>query len=216
MIDAGGVALAQSICFGSTANGRLEGGVRLPGEGKNYLSYGSLPELLGRTYVHSTVRDVVVAAYALLESDQPGKVYKYAETGFADGGPFRPHKTHQNGLSADFIVPVIDAQGRSVPLPTNPLNKWGYDVEFDSEGRFERYRIDFEALGAHLVALHEAAKQHGIEIWRVIFAPDLQPSLYETRYGAYLKAHILIPSKRSWVRHDDHYHVDFKVPCRPM
>lgn len=96
-----GVHAAESICFGTTGNGRLENGVKLPSEGKNFESYGSIPELVGRTYVHSKVRDTVMDAYASLEKDLPEKVFKYAETGFEDGGKFKPHKTHQSGLSGD-------------------------------------------------------------------------------------------------------------------
>ena len=206
----------DSTCYGTTSNGRLEKGVKLPGSGPNYVSYGNLPELVGRTYVHSKVRDVIVDAYRMLETQQPGKVFKYAETGFKEGGQFKPHKTHRNGLSVDFMVPVMDKAGRSVHLPTNALNKYGYNINFDSVGRYDEYHIDYEALGAHIVSLHRAAQNHGIGIWRVLFDPQLQPMLYETSFGDYIKRNVKIPTKRSWVRHDEHYHVDFIVECRPM
>ena len=206
----------QSVCYGTTSNGRLKDGVQLPTHGANFASYGMLPELAGRTYVHSAVRDVIIAAYETLESEQPGKVFKFAETGFKEGGLFKPHKTHRNGLSVDFIVPVTDSTGKSVYLSTHPFNKYGYGIEFDDKDRFEEYTIDYEALAAHIVALHKAALQKSIGIWRVIFDPKLSPNLYTTKYGAYLKQYIPIPTKPSWVRHDDHYHVDFKVACEPM
>ncbi len=205
---------AGSVCYGTTRNGRLEGGVRLPTEGPNFVSYGMLPEQAGRTYVHSEVRDVIVDAYRMLERDQPGKVFKYAETGFREGGPFKPHKTHRNGLSVDFMAPVTDRAGKSAQLPTNPFNRYGYDIEFDATGRYGDYVIDYEALAAHIVALHKAAKRHGIGIWRVIFDPALAPRLYATKYGPYIRKNIEIPRRKSWVRHDEHYHVDFDVKCR--
>ena len=167
----------ESVCYGSTATGRLEGGVRLPGSGPNFVSYGMIPELTGRTYVHSKVRDVILTAYEILATEQSGKVFKYAETGAESGGAFPPHKTHQNGLSVDFMVPVLDASGRSVHLPTHALNRYGYDIEFDAQGRYGEYRIDFDALGAHMVALHRSAEYHGIGIWRMLFDPKLQPYL---------------------------------------
>jgi|SRR3989338_476218 len=209
-------SVADSVCYGTTSSGRLEKGVQLPAKGVNFISYGTAPEVAGRTYVHSKVREVVVAAYRMLERDQPGKVYKYAETGFKEGGQFRPHKTHRNGLSVDFIVPVIDSAGKSVYLPTHPFNKYGYGIEFDDKGRFKDYAIDYEALSAHIVALHKAATQQGVGIWRVIFDPKLSPNLYKTKYGGYIKQHIEIPTKPSWVRHDEHYHVDFRVECKPL
>lgn len=206
----------ESTCYGSTKNGRLENGVKLPSNGKNFISYGMIPVQAGRTYVHSQVKKVVVDAYNSLLKEQPGKIYKYAETGFKKGGQFRPHKTHRNGLSIDFMVPVIDKQGNSTHLPTNPLNRYGYNIEFDKYSRYKEYQLDYEALGAHIVALHKKAKKNGFELWRVIFDPKLQPYLYKTRYGKYIKNNIKIPKKKSWVRHDEHYHVDFKVECKKL
>lgn len=207
---------AESVCYGTTSNGRLEGGVQLPARGPNFISYGTVPEVAGRTYVHSKVKEVIVEAYRMLEQELPGKVFKYAETGFKQGGQFKPHKTHRNGLSVDFMVPVIDKNGKSVHLPTNPLNNYGYAIEFDAKGRFDVYTIDYEALAAHIVALHKAGQKQGVGIWRVIFDPKLSANLYNTRHGAYIKNKIEIPTKPSWVRHDEHYHVDFQIGCEQV
>lgn len=203
-----------STCYGTTSNGSLSGGVQLPSEGSNYVGYSSIARLAGRTYVHSKVRDIVVSAYEQLETEQPDKVYKYAETGLVEGGEFKPHKTHRNGLSVDFMTPVVDDHGKSVHLPTNPLNKFGYNIEFDDSDHFDGMHIDYEALAAHIVALDQQAKAHGYGLWRVIFDPALQPNLFKTKYGQYLKDNIEFSKKRSWVRHDEHYHVDFDVPCK--
>ena len=210
------VILDGSISYGTTSNGRLECGVQLPSKGPNFTSYSKIGELLGRTYVHSKVKKVVVDAYKKLELDAPGKIFKYAETGLKEGGRFKPHKTHQNGLSIDFMVPVSNKQGQSVHLPTHMFNKFGYAIEFDKAGNYSDVAIDFEAMAAHLVCLHKAAHTQGINIWRVIFDPELQPFLMKTKYETYLRTHIQFSKKRSWVRHDEHYHVDFAVPCKPL
>ena len=208
------VLASESICYGTTSNGRLEGGVKLPSEGENFVSYSKTAELLGRTYVHSKVKEIIQASYKSLEIKTPSKVYKYAETGFKEGGRFRPHKTHRNGLSVDFMVPVVNEKGRPVHLPTNFFNKLGYSIEFDDAGKYEEYKIDYEALAAHIVSLHEVAEKNGAGLWRVIFDPKLQPYLMKTKHGEYLKKHIQFSKKRSWVRHDEHYHVDFDVSCK--
>ncbi len=96
-----------------------------------------------------------------------------------------------------------------------PLNKFGYNIEFDQVGRFEEYRIDYEALSAHIAALDKVAKKNGFRLWRVIFDPKLQPNLLETQYGSYLRKNVTFSKKRSWVRRDEHYHIDFKIPCLP-
>jgi len=206
----------ESTCYGSTKDGRLDNGVQLPSKGVNFVSYGKVPEILGRTYVHSTVYKIVIDAYYMLEQELPGRVFKYAETGYQQGRQFKPHKTHQNGLSIDFMVPVLDENGKSLHLPTNPLNKYGYNISFDDKGNFENYRIDYTALAAHIVALHKSALKYKVNLWRVLFAPELQPYLYSTSYGDYIKQNITIPNKKSWVRHDEHYHVDFDVKCKQM
>lgn len=86
----------ESTCYGTTSNGHLENGVQLPSEGANFVGYSTVARLAGRTYVHSTVKDIMLAAYKYLEKDKPNKVYKYAETGLKEGGQFKPHKTHRN------------------------------------------------------------------------------------------------------------------------
>lgn len=206
----------ESVCYGTTSNGRLEGGVKLPSKGANFVSYSNSAELMGRTYVHAKVRDIILASYKWLEKEAPGKVYKYAETGFKEGGQFKPHKTHRNGLSVDFMVPVVNREGNSVHLPTHYFNKLGYSIEFDKAGKYDEYKIDYEALAAHIVSLHKAALAQGFGLWRVIFDPELQPYLMNTKYGEYLKKNIQFSTKRSWVRHDEHYHVDFDIPCEEI
>ena len=187
--------------------------MQLPASGINYEAYSLIGRIAGRTYVHSAVKDIIVGAYKKMETEQPNKVFKYAETGFEGGGQFKPHKTHQNGLSVDFMTPVLNARGESVPLPTNPFNKFGYNIEFDNDSHYQGFRIDYDALAAHIVLLHKESKKLGHDLWRVIFDPALQLHLFETKYAVYLKKHITFSKKRSWVRHDEHYHVDFSIQC---
>lgn len=204
-----------SVCYGTTSYGKLEAGVKLPMSGDNFTPYSLELWELGRTYVHRSVRDMLLEAYKNLYIKMPSKKFVYAETGFKNGGVFKPHKTHQNGLSVDLMVPtVLIESGASVPFPTNISNKFGYDVEFDKKGFYQKYQIDFEALGALIVEIYKAAKNQDLDLWRVIFAPDLQHLLYETTHGEFIKKNISISKRRSWVRHDEHIHVDFEVPCR--
>jgi penicillin-insensitive murein endopeptidase len=205
-----------STCYGTTSNGRLVNGVSLPLNGDNFRSYSSIGNILGRTYLHSEAKNVVMSAFKTLEETDPGKVFQYGETGLENGGIFKPHKTHQNGLSVDFMVPVIDETGVSTYLPTKLFNKFGYGIEFDDAGAYKTLNIDFEAIASHLVALDNEAEKAGISIWRVIFDPQLQRHLFQTSNGAYLQKNITFSKKPSWVRHDEHYHVDFRVECEPL
>jgi len=209
-------AAAESTCFGTVAKGRLEGGTALSSSGPNFTSYSSLGESLGRTYVHSTVRDVVATAYKALETAAPGKVFVFGESGWKDGGRIKPHRTHQNGLSVDFMVPVVDKSGKSIPLPTGPLNKFGYDIEFDRNATFDGLSIDFDAIAEHLYQLHLAAHAKGIDLALVIFDEPYLPRLFATARGPYLKQNLKFMHGKPWVRHDEHYRVDFAVSCKPF
>ncbi len=207
---------SDSICYGTTSQGKLEHGCKLPYDGENFTAYSLLGWTLGRTYVHCKVAEVMLAAYEDLDRRLPDKVFVYGETGWASGGRFKPHKTHQNGLSVDFMVPVVDRSGRPVPFPTSAFNKYGYAVDFDAKGRRSELSIDFEAVAAHILAVKRAADARQIRIRRVIFDPKLQPFLRGTKAWSALEGQVRFSERRSWVRHDDHYHIDFDIPCRPL
>lgn len=207
---------SASVCYGAVAAGRLDGGVQLPAQGTNYVPYSSLGISLGRTYLHQTVRDIVVDAYAAVNASAPEKRFMYGETGLASGGQFKPHRTHQAGVSIDFMVPVIDGAGKSVLLPTNAANKFGYGLEFDASGTLGDLRIDFEAMAEHLYQLAEASKRQHVPIQRVIFQKELVTLLLRTKRGSYLRDHVTFMKATPWIKHDEHYHVDFTLPCRPL
>lgn len=214
--SAAGGERPESTCFGTRSNGRLAHGWKLPFSGDNFRAYSRLGATVGRTFVHSSVHRVVLDAYATLAQSEPETQYVYGETGWSKGGQFRPHRTHQNGLSVDFMVPVVDASGRSVPLPANALNKYGYGVDFDARGRFEGLRIDFTAILRHLRALFDASAKRGIEVELVIFDPKLQSHLRSDPAWPTLSKDVRFSKNPVWVRHDDHYHIDFATRCGPL
>ena len=207
-------AFAASTCYGSPNKGRVEQAVQLPSSGPNFSAYSAIGVNLGRTYVHTAVRDVLVTVFANLARTHPTKVFVYGETGLKEGGLFRPHRTHQNGLSVDVMIPVIDKNGKSVALPTSITNKFGYDIEFDPQARFDGLTIDFEALGAFLHEVRAVSKLQKMDISLVIFDPQYFPKLLATQHGKELSAELNFMRKPAWVRHDEHIHIDFSVPCK--
>ena len=50
----------------------------------------------------------------------------------------------------------------------------------------------------------------------MILDPAYLPALLATPRGPYLRARLRFMKKPAWIRHDEHYHVDFAVPCQPM
>lgn len=207
---------AESRCFGTVARDSITDSVRLPMSGPNFSAYSTMAAGIGRTHVHSTVARIVVDSYRAMETSLPGTVFVYGETGLSEGGRFKPHRTHQNGTSVDFFVPVRDPKDRSVPLPTPITQRFGYDIDFDANARHGEYRIDFEAIGEHLYQLDAASKAAGTGITQVIFDRAYLPRLFATKRGPWIEQHIRFMRTKPWVRHDEHYHVDFAIRCEPQ
>ncbi len=207
------IAVSSVFYIGAANSGSLTcKGVSVPTKampisGENFSSY-CLPCIAAlRTYARSPVIDSVVTAFDDLAKTYPQTKFLYGEIGFPDGGQFRPHKTHREGLSVDLMVPLKDGK----IMKTNILNRYGYDVEFNKSGRGNQGEIDFASLNALIVALNKQAKVRGGKIRRIFFAPDLQSELKGANAGAL--SDIRFNKRQSWVRHDDHIHVDFMFPC---
>lgn len=201
-----------SHSIGTPADGRLERGKRLPTSGPNFRAYSRLGALLGRNSVHGTVRTIVVEAYDGVARTQSDVRFVYGETGWPSGGRFRPHRTHRNGLSVDFMTPVRTSENRSVALPTWPWSRFGYDLEFGKDGRLGELRVDLDALALHLATLRAAAARHGASVALVIIAPEFEALLKADAKRRALLSDLPFMRGRPWVRHDEHYHVDFAVP----
>jgi penicillin-insensitive murein endopeptidase len=109
------------------------------------------------------------------------------------------------------MVPVNTLAGEPSTLSTNMFNKFGYSVEFDSTGKAPGYAINFEVMAAHLRAICASAEEQGVGIKVVIFDTELQKHLFASKGGQGLAALMKFSTKPAWVRHDEHYHIDFTV-----
>lgn len=200
---------ASSRSVGSVGNGRLEEGKRIPFQGKNFQTYSFVGYLAGRTFVHEKVRKTVLETYEKCAEALPGRGFVLMETGSRAGGRFLPHKTHQSGLSVDFMTPQLK---NGKPYENRHVfNLWGYRREFDDTGKVGDIQIDYETLAQHLLLLYETVGENGLKIEKVIFDPVLQPYLLQTPTGKRLKGKFYFTRGRVMVRHDDHYHVDFTL-----
>jgi penicillin-insensitive murein DD-endopeptidase len=198
-----------STSFGSPVDGSIQNSKRLPSSGQNFSTFSRFGSLIGRTCVHDRVRATMLDAYARLAVELPGREFAYGETGWPHGGRLWPHKTHANGLSVDFVVPVNNFDGTPTVLPMSVFNKFGYGVEFDSTGATNSLRIDFDAMAAHLKAIRSSALSHGLDLVVVIFDRQLQKRLFASKGGRDLPELIHFSVKPPWTRHDAHYHIDF-------
>lgn len=204
---------SPSRCRGHNALGSLEGGRRLAYSGENFRAYSLFGFATGRTFMHSSVRDAVRDSYAELARSHGDLRFIYAEGSWPWGRALWPHYTHRNGTAVDFHVPVRTTDGQVDWMPTSVLSLFGYAVDFDRTGSSGSQTIDFEAMALHLLALDRAARARGIPISRVIFDVELQPRLFATRAGAQLRGRLAFNARQAWVRHDEHYHVEFRVAC---
>jgi penicillin-insensitive murein endopeptidase len=164
--------------------------------------------------MHGAVRDTIADAYAELAKASPELYFVYGEAGWPRGGRFYPHKTHRNGLSVDFFVPLRNGGGGVSSVPVWLFNGYGYLARYDKAGHGPGGTIDFEAVARHLDALSRAGAKRGVGIGRVILEVDLQRKLFATPTGAKLRGKLPFAQFKAWVPHDNHYHVDFRVPCR--
>jgi len=204
---------APSQIFGTSVNGYVEHAHPIPPWGTGFHTYSILGSALGRQYLDLRVRDALVAAFAARHVADPASLFVTGESGWPHGGRFRPHKSHENGTSVDIFMPLLDSRGEHVSMQTWPWDKFGYGHEFDARGNLDELHIDFEALAAFLLELDAQSRAHGLRIWRVIVAPEYVPLVLQTQSGQKLGAlGDLLTRKPSWVRHDEHFHVDFEPP----
>jgi penicillin-insensitive murein endopeptidase len=50
----------------------------------------------------------------------------------------------------------------------------------------------------------------------VIIERAYLPALFATPRGADRRRELHFMRGKPWVRHDEHYHIDFALPCRPL
>jgi penicillin-insensitive murein endopeptidase len=184
----------------------------LPVSGPNFRTNSRIAYGVGRHFLKGKAVAAVLAAYGELAKTHPQYSYVYGEMGWKGGGRIRPHRTHQEGLSADFMTPMlkIGPDGKALPalLPCNPLNLFGYNIRLDDKGQFKKLRLDSKAMIAHLAALRKAAPHYGLRVKLVIFDPPLLKILRADPNFSQLRG-ISFMEKKAWFPHDGHYHVDF-------
>jgi len=207
----------ESKSIGSVRAGSLENGYLLPYSGANYRYFSPFSYyILNNAYAHHKVYKTIVEAYQICETTAPGKHFRLMETSNRTGGKVHLHRTHQNGTSADFMVPKINQKGEQVHR-YDRIGLSHYLLNFDDNGtlNFDRSTmVDFETMGKHILALDKAARSNGLKIRKIILKIALKDDFYATESGKEVaRRGIYIVQRLSHivdVLHDDHYHVDFE------
>lgn len=116
------LAHAQSVCYGTVANGSLTGAVQLQ-DGDNFEVY-RWREGRVRLFVHSDVEKILLEAFDELHKKAPDARFVIGEASFRGGGLLPGHKTHQNGITVDLFVPVREVEsGELVPFFERPSQR---------------------------------------------------------------------------------------------
>lgn len=204
----------KSISKGEYDAGSMENGYLLPFSGKNFKCYSLLSYyILDREYVNSRVYYTVIETYKELDKYYD-RDFIYMEAAREKGGRLYPHRTHQNGLSIDFMTPLVK-EGK--PKYYNALGVLRYALNFDDKGKLkqdEDVQIDFNVMAHQILILDKNARKNGLKIRKVILNIDLKDELYDTEYGKKLKASGIYFARNLTPQlnklHDDHFHVDFE------
>ncbi|MBB6462179.1 hypothetical protein [Flammeovirga kamogawensis] len=229
----------QSVSHGTRFNGTLERGWLLPYRGENYGSFSGISYyLMDNAYVHNSVYRSVLESYQSLNSTINSEcLYYYMECSDHSGGNLYLHRSHENGLSIDFMIPK-QKEGK----PYTYLDQWGlfhYFLETDNYGNYKQnYSLlnflspsvskfigrlfipknvtnDFEKLADHILALDIACNKNGISIKQVIIKIEFKEKLFSTPSGRKLLSRGVyfankLPSEVNEM-HDEHYHIDFNI-----
>ena len=203
-----------SVSSGTVSNGSLKNGKIFPFRGPNFVYFDSTSYLNKHAFTHEKVHRAVLATYSRFESILPHFEFGLMECSNEHGGKIWPHRTHQNGLSVDFMSPLLKNGVSTADFNTIGLPH--YLMDFNENGVYTEdssYSIDFNLMARHILVLNEEAKKQGLKIEKVILKIGLKDHLFATEYGKKLKASgIYFATNLSELidsLHDDHYHVDF-------
>jgi penicillin-insensitive murein endopeptidase len=201
---------------GTVSNGELINGKLIPFKGPNYEYFSEESYLAGRAFLNDKVLNTLLASYSNLESTLPNKLFYVMECANAHGGKLAPHRTHQNGTSVDFMMPLLKDGKPYSGLDTLGVNH--YLLGFDTDGIYlddESISIDFNLVAQHILELQAEAQLNGLSIKKVIINTNLKDELFATPNGKKLKSSgIYVVQNLSTLinsLHDDHYHIDFEV-----
>jgi len=204
-----------STSFGTPGKGSLTNGKLMPFSGSNFHYFDTLSYLNGRAYLHNKVKITILETYKSLFVQHPNDLFGLMECSHETGGQLFPHRTHQNGLSVDFMCPKLKDDKPYFGL--DYIGRAHYFLGFDDSGRYTEdtsIRLNFDLMALHILELDQIARHHGLKIKKVILKMELKDEFYATPNGNKVKANGIYITKKlppSVNRaHDDHFHVDFE------
>lgn len=208
----------ESTSTGTPAKGSIQNAWLIPYNGTNYKYFSLISYyLMDNGYLHSSAHKTLLDSYEICSKTCPDITFGIMECSNKTGGKMRLHNTHRNGLSVDFMVPLINEKGETVRRYARRGLRH-YLLEFDKDGYLisnPNIKIDFETMAKHIFSLHESGKKHNTSIKKVIFKINLKDNLFKTPTGKILQQKNIyfaqaLPENIDKY-HDDHYHIDFQL-----
>lgn len=203
----------ESKSIGSVSNGSLQNGKMMPFHGKNFTYFDTLSYFENRAFTNGSVKQIIMDTYDSL-SKITDRHFGLMELSNKDGGKMFPHQTHQNGMSVDFMMPLLKDG-----VPYYGIDSLGADhywLSFNDRGQYSKdpsIEIDFDLIARHILILNGLAKQFQMKVSKVIIKVEYKPLLFAGAYGALLKSTgIYVVKELSKIVndiHDEHYHIDF-------
>lgn len=146
----------------------------------------------------------------------PKDTFYIMETSHQMGGNFFPHRTHQNGLSVDLMMPYLKNNAKYTEL--DHLGILHYQLEFNNDATWKKDKnvtLDFEKVALQLHLLNHLSKKNGLRISKVIIKTEWIKLLMNTvNAKKYHLSQIPFVNHLEEIvnkQHDDHFHVDFIV-----
>ena len=205
----------ESKSNGTVSNGSLANGKLMPYNGENFTYFDDESYLAGRAFTSQEVKETILMSYQSMQLLSPKRHFYLMELSNEKGGKIYPHRTHQNGLSVDFMMPMLKEGEPYYGLDT--LGKSHYLLSFNEKGEYSQdleIKVDFDLIALHILELNRAAKLQGLKISKVIIKIEYKDELFATSNGKLLqKSNIYIVKGLTPLinhLHDDHYHIDFE------
>lgn len=203
-----------SYAVGTVGNGSLKHGKLVPYKGENFIYFDRKSYLEGRAFLHNLVLNSLLNHYDSLARALPHRYFNIMECSNECGGELFPHKTHQNGLSIDLMMPLIQHGKPYYGLDTLGINHYG--LSFDDSGNYTKdatISIDFDLVARQILLLDYFARKNGLNIFKVIIKIELKDELFATPHGQMLKEKgiYVVQGLSPLINalHDDHFHLDF-------
>ncbi|NRA13654.1 MAG: penicillin-insensitive murein endopeptidase, partial [Crocinitomicaceae bacterium] len=167
--------------IGSVSRGSLENGTLIPFSGSNFMYFDTASYLSGRAFTHHLVAQTIINTFKSFEANGKKRKFRIMEFSNEYGGKMFPHRTHQNGMSVDMMMPLMKDGKPYYDL--DDLGAMHYLLEFNKEGQYindTTISIDFQMAAEEINMMRNEASALGLNMTKVIFNTDLRDELFDT------------------------------------